>query len=293
MMYLPIKLREPTGSYIPRGPRFSSAQPVRFLLDGSNIEFHAPRHSPKYRVNRAVQPARHVRLDDLIFHPVYKKTIHLADTWEYTKLFYRCWAFNGPWFTGPLAEMCMALNLLRPRQPRQGVSYYHPRAFEQAVGDYLTNRYALRKQDGRSVWIAPARWQPLQGLPVPAVHVQVQPDEAVTLLESTDEFVIFPVADQVLAIMAFYLKRQGKGTEAEIESRISKANMVELMGRITSSLRIELSPQAQVLRDQAIQGLEDTALIEHFPPMKWTTAEDDALWASKHPDIPPLDPTQL
>jgi hypothetical protein len=157
------------------------------------------------------------------------------------------------------------------------------------VGDYLTNEYSVFKVEGRSSWIAPHNWQPITGLPVVAARLQVTPDEAVTKIKSTKEFVFFPVADQCIAVISFfYTKSQGRGTETERDKVISRSSMFALMDDIIGSLKITLSDEAKTWQAKAYNGLDDTSLIKHFPPMKWTTEKEDALWASKNPDIPPL-----
>ena len=100
MMNLPIKLRERTGTSIPKGPTFSNTRRVRFSIEGSTIEFFAPRHRPRSRYNKATQPERRFTIKDLIFESNYDKDFVSSDSWEHALIFSRAWAFNGPWFTG-------------------------------------------------------------------------------------------------------------------------------------------------------------------------------------------------
>ena len=44
------------------------------------------------------------------------------------------------------------------------------------------------------------------------------------------------------------------------------------------SLKLTLSPEAEAQQAKALEGLDDTSLVKEFLPIKWTTAEDDALW---------------
>ena len=288
-MNLPFKLHEHTGSCVPQGPAFSSAKRVNFSIDGNQIEFYAPRHRPEARVTKARNPDRSYIFKDIIFRTIFDNEVQLEDSWEHSSLFRRCWAFNGPWFTGPLAELCMSFILIRPKALNENVSYFHPRAFEQAMGDYLTNEYGIFKTDGRSNWIAPKHWQPIKSLPVVAARLQVAPDEII-MFRTTREYIFFPVADQCLVVMSFNpAQLQGRGTQSERDKVLDRLAMLDLMEGIIDSLKITLSPEVQAQRDRALQSLEDTSLIKNFPPMKWTTVEEDALWSSKHPDKPPLD----
>jgi hypothetical protein len=130
MMNLPFKLREHTGFCIPQGPAFSSAKRVQFSLSGTQIEFLAPKHRPDARVTKGRNPDRNYTLKNMFFSSNFDKKFQLADNWQSCSLFYRSWAFNGPWFTGPLAELNMSLILIRPKERNNKVSYFHPRAFE-------------------------------------------------------------------------------------------------------------------------------------------------------------------
>ena len=220
---------------------------------------------------------------DMFFKSNFDKDFQIADNWKYSSLFNRSWAFNGSWFTGPVAELRMSCNLIRPSELNSNISYFHPRAFEQAVGDFLTNEYSILKVDGRSSIIAPHNWQPILELPMVAARLQVAPDELVTLLYTTKEYVFFPVADQCLVVMVFKPARKGRGSEAEMDKVISRSTMLALIDDIINSLKITLSPEAKTWQGKALEGLDDTSLIRNFPPMKWTTEKEDALWASKNP----------
>jgi hypothetical protein len=210
----------------------------------------------------------------------------IADSWEFKHLFKHDWAFNGPWFTGNLANLSMSLNIIRPKKSVAaaritGVSFFHPRAFEQAVGDYLTNRYSIHKTDGRAEWIAPVNWQPLTALPTMAVRLLVCRDEEVTYSRH-HEFVFFAISDQQLGVITFWPSQRAMGTQAEQDAEVGRESMNDLMDNIIASLQIELSAEAAAAQSEALKGLDDTSLVKEFLPMKWTSAEEDALWESQN-----------
>jgi len=52
--------------------------------------------------------------------------------------------------------------------------------------------------------------------------------------------------------------------------------MEQLSTDIINSIKIKLSPEAQAQQAKALEGCEDKQLSENFPPLKWTTPEQDA-----------------
>jgi len=271
-MNLPFKLRENTGYCIPEGPAFSSARQVSFTINGTNIEFLAPQHKPISRYREEIKPDHQYKFRDINFQSNFNKDIHLSDSWKTHQILYRSWAFNGPWFTGPLAELDMSLILIRPTDLNEQISYFHPRAFEQAVGDYLSNRFSLIKDNGRPSLIAPVNWLPIKNLPVVGARLQVAPDESLTLLKTIKEYFFFPIADQCLVAISFYpAQLLGKMSQKDKDKHIDRSTMLSLMNDIIDSLKITLSPEAQAWQEEALKGLDDTTLIKNFPPMKWPT----------------------
>ena len=285
-MKSPINLRINKETCVPEGPAFSSAKQVKFSLNGTEIEFIAPKHKPSSRDIKEQDVESKYNFSDLTFRSTFDKDFQLEDTWKSCRLLFRSWTFNGPWFTGSIAELDMYVNLIRPKDLNNNVSFFHPRAFESAIGDYLTNEYSVPKVDGRSSWIAPNEWKPIRGLPVVATRLHVLPDELVARRNKAMYYLFFPVADQCFAQILFYpvqLHSNGQHSQAEKDQVVSREKLFELMENIISSLKITLSPEAQAWQAKALEGLEDTALIKNFPPMKWTTEKEDALWALKNP----------
>jgi len=263
----------------PVGPSFKRARHWQFGVERTQIEFRTPKHQPWLKGNKPILPHYKQSLyKDLIFRSEYNEGFHIADQWRGAELFAHRWRFKGPWFTGVVAELSLYMAILRPNEPNPDSSYFHPRAFEQTVGDYLTNKYGGRKSHGAAKFIAPLNWQPLSHLPVPAVRLQVACTE-IFAPEPPDEYLFFPIGDQYLVYMVFIPHRRGGGTQAERDALISKAPLYELIDNIVNSLNVSLSPEAQAQQQKALAGLEDTSLIETFPPIKWTTPEEDAEWA--------------
>jgi hypothetical protein len=273
MMHVKYKLREPKDLVTPKGPSFSRAKTITCDIDGTVIKFKAPKHRPMFPMD-PIKPKREYKMDDIFFRSTYSEGFSVSDNWEAYELFFRSWAFYGPWFTGALAKLNMFFGLVRPtNNENEDFSLFHPRAFENFVGDYLTHNYSMRKNElmnNRHEYIAPVNWQPLTGFPVVATRLEIRPDIEVAR-HLVEYFVFFPIADKVMARIQFSPSQIFALSQKELDKRVSRSTMLELMENIIDSIHVELSPQAQAQQQAALAGLDDASLIKEFPPLNWQT----------------------
>ena len=277
-MYVRTKLREPDGLVIPKGPSFSRAQTISCDIDGTTLHFKAPKHQPRRSSHKELTPARRFHMEEMIFRSNYNEDISVSDNWKTFDLFHRSWAFNGPWFTGSLAEMYMYFTLVKPvNYENMDFSLFHPRAFENIVADYLSNEHSkyIDKDNGKHLFIAPVDWQPLSKLPVVAVRLQVVPDETITY-STIDHFVFFPIAEQVMACIHFIPSQLRPLPQEELDKLVSRSTMYELMDNIIDSIQLTLSPEALARQKAALAGLDDTSLVKEFLPLKWDNVKQDS-----------------
>ena len=297
MMNLPYKFREQVGYCSPKGPDFKRAQTIRFAVEGTAVEFKAPRHTVKSTLVEERRIKGHYSYDRMAFlegHPDYV----VDKSWRVCLLFYRAWLFNGDWFTGPQSELTMTLGMVMQAVPepenaffgsptatppappgRPAVSFFHPRAFEQAVGDYLTHKYSKPRSHGRPKWMAPLNWKPLNSLPCVCAYLEVESSNHDNSARTRHKYIFFPVDDTHLMYLRFIPSRLFlNDTPAELDKLVDAKPMDDLMQQIINSFSLTLSPAAQAQQKKALEGLDNTALIEQFLPMKWSTAEEDAEW---------------
>jgi hypothetical protein len=276
MLNVPLQLRIPKGFNTPKGPSFVFATTLDFSVFGTRVTLRAPRHRSRYKSESAAQPWSNYN-DENVRLESFDKDLALNDSWKYVRVAYRAWTFYGPWFSGPLADLSMSIRLLTPTRPKPGVSLFHPRAFEGAVGDYLTQQYGGYKRHGRSEWITPVEWTPLTRYPCLATSVWALANEEVSN-RPRERYLFFAIVERYLLAIRFRLPRRGNDTLAELDKLIDPRPQEELMARILETLNITLSPQAQAQQAQALAGLDQPQLIATFPPMKWTDANDDTEW---------------
>lgn len=277
MMHVDIPLRRRPAFCVPKGPSFQWAKTIKTDIAGTKIEFRAPKHSPTKRLKgKPLLPDKYYIPNTMSFTSNFSPEFTVADLWEYVPLFKHCWGFYGPWFTGNLANLEMYFNIIQPKEsartPKKNTSFFHPRVFEQVVGDYLTNKYSIHQDDGQAEWMAPINWQPLTSLPTVAVRLQVHQDERITT-SGYREHIFFPISDHQMGVISFmsWQKISAGKSQKEIDAEISPENITSLKDSIVDSLKVELSPEATAAQIQALEGLDDTSLIKTFAPMQWST----------------------
>lgn len=276
MMNVPLKLREPDGSIVPEGPSFDRSREIKTEIDGTTLSFKVPKHRPK-KAYQPTFPDRSYDSGEIIFRESRNELLSVPFDWEYHDLFEHAWSFYGPWFTGVQAEMRMYVRLLKPvNYPNADISMYHPRAFEQMIGDYLTYVYAGTISDvqgGRCYSIGPVAWQPYEKLPMVAARLKVVSDPEVVTLDPRYEL-FFPVGNRLLVSMMF-IPSQLTNIQSQVErdKLVSPDTMIELMEKIIGSLKVELSPQALGQQEAAVAGLENTSLVRDYPPLDWNSED--------------------
>jgi len=215
------------------------------------------------------------------FRSIYSERFKVSDNWDEFKFFQHAWAFYGSWFTGSLAELNMYFSLVKPvRYKNNEFSLFHPRAFEKVVGDYLTNDFSTYKNDvgedkDRHVFVGPVNWQPLQSFPTVAVRLEIVPDAMALAQHNVRYLVFFPIADKVMGSINFDLSQFLKLSQEELDKRISRSTMLELMNNIINSIDVKLSPEAQAQQKAALAGLDDTSLVKTFAPLDWSEGSAD------------------
>lgn len=281
MFNLNLKLRDSDKFVVPRGPNFEFCRNFTADIDGTKIFFKTPKHSP---VDQNIKPVISDAIKKL-GQPVHYSN-HFSENdaqrgfkehWMNHLLFKHSWGYFGPWFTGPKAELRMSFSILKLINYPESTSIFHPRSFEKVIGDRLTYVYERHidvTQNNRHTFTAPSYWKPLQHLPVIATHLQAEEDELYNN-PTVIHHVFFPIADDQLASIYFSPSRLLAKTRTELNKLISEQPMLDLMENIINSIELELSPEAQAQQKAALEGLEDTSLVSHFPPLKWGPNEEE------------------
>ncbi|ACR11584.1 conserved hypothetical protein [Teredinibacter turnerae T7901] len=275
MFNVSLKLREPKGLIIPKGPSFGRARMIKSEYDGTEIIFRAPKHRPKRSNDEGYAPQRRYTKESPLsfrnYHDEEKAARGIVDHWREADFFYHSWAFNGPWFTGPLGELDLSFRLIKVINYPQDMSLFHPRALEHVIGDYLTYMYSHHLDSTRGdiqEFHAPINWQLIPHLPVNAARMEVV-SENFSPHRTIMRLVFFPIASDMMARLIFWPGRFKNLPRSELDKRVNEQPILDLMENIIASLQLNLSPRAKAQQEAALSGLEDTSLIKDYPPLKW------------------------
>lgn len=262
-MLLPsIKLRKAVGCQKLVGPKISQAKKFTFCIDGTMITIRIPRHKTRLpSENRTVN--REIQLRSNIFNNL----VSNKPGWLAYAPLIRYWDFYGPMFTGVLGDVAFNASIIRPQEIKEGVSFFHPRAFEFIIGELLNYRFADKKYLGKPDWKAPHQWHPIHDRSIVAAKYGVVRSNGFR----GDRYLCFvtPLADQLLFYIEASINVNSCTAEGGRLSTHDMSNMDQLIDDIFSSVDITLSPEAEQQRRKALDGLEDTSLVSDYPPLKW------------------------
>lgn len=273
MFYLPFELRNQTEYCTPKGPNFKSAPLKKFSVNGTYIQLRVPSH----RTKLPTEP-RHARqaynLDKL--HLDYCFTD--KPQWRGLPILFRIWEFYGPWFTGRLGAISFSLTILRPNTTNDSVSFFHPRAFENALADYLTYYHGGSRTADQTAQalLAPVNWDPLVHLPcIGATFDAVENNKKMFLSGDMHRYMCFPISHHHFVCLTFHLTRnrflpEKNEPRKDADDWINIAPMKALVDQVINSVTVTLSSEAQAQQQSALQGIDDKSLTREFPPMKWS-----------------------
>ncbi len=271
MFHVPFRLREPKGLVVPKGPNFKRARKLTRTLGGTLLSFTLPKHSAIRSNDKPVIPSKEYR-------PIYREAFSpedfergLTDHWRKAEYLYHSWAFNGPWFTGAVAELECRMSIIKVINYPDGMSLFHPRALEAVIGDYITFMQGDHLDFTRQYvqeFEAPLNWQPLTHLPVNAVRFKVV-SQGFSPFRTKKHWVLFPISDNLLVSVLFRPSRLKNLPREILDERVDEKPMLELMDSIINSIEVELSPEAQAQQEKALAGMEDVSLVKEYPLLKW------------------------
>jgi hypothetical protein len=262
MFHVPYKFRRQTEYCTPKGPNIKRAPWLLFSINGTEIKLKVPGHKSRAPIETCT-PQRHIKLQKHFF----SRHINQQAGWDSMALITRSWDFNGAWFIGKRASMDMHAVILTPTKLNSTVSFFHPRAFEGAIADFMTYYYGadISAEANTQDWFAPKNWKTLL----------THPCIAKVAGDRMDRYLFFPLSDQHILMIDFPISRSNvwlgsnQDPERDTSKWINNAPMEQLATDIINSLQISLSPEAKQQQEKALAGLADTSLVKEFAPIKW------------------------
>ncbi len=270
LKYYPVKLRLAKKIESPEYVDLTHVKEQECTLLGSRLSFKAPRHRPQ---SSTIQGSSSLRKFEILSQgPMsFIDGLMSNDNWEYIPLFNRYWAFYGSWFSGVQTELHYSFTVIIKPEHQQGVSYFHPRAFENAIADYLNTKYGFKAYGGEPSWSGPLNWKPVDYLPVFGVVFEIIPTK--NNENSGNQSFFFPVSDKHIVEVSMKHVYSAMGTIEERKAKFDSRPMEKLANDIINSIRLELSPEIQAQWDRVKAECPDMSLVKDFAPLKWPTSE--------------------
>ena len=269
MFYTTFKLRNIKSRVTPRGPDFNIAKPVSFDLSGNVVSMRLNSHSSLYG---DIEP-KYVKSTNIYDANNYKSKYAVGE-WGSNVILERQWRFNGPMFTGGVAEVYGVLTV-HHRKLQNNETVFNPRQFEKEVCYMLSKQYADDIDDYLSLWQAPVNWQVHDALPVFSVSYNIVPK----LYGKFSKEFMFPVADD--CIVSLYLtqyRKYGANIE-EQDALVDRSTMEQLCNDIIASVSLELSPDSKRQYEKAQQTYPNEKISQTMELLDWLTPEEKELAA--------------
>ena len=272
--YLPLAWRKRDVYCTPRGPNLARARRQIIVVGGSRVTVSVPRHSSmssiygQRRVCRGDALARGLSIN-------YGNGFMANKHWGFRTLLSRTWAFWGPWMTGAKAQLVLRISLVgRHGEFKYGseISFFHPRAFENALADYLNDRYGHQGWEiEKPCYVGPVNWQRQNHLPVFGARFDIlERDVDSGNADSLDErFLVFPITPSHFLEIA--LERHVYQLKNWNEPSFDITPVDALEASILQSVHLELGPDTQAEWDKAKAEFGDISLSDEFPPLRWPT----------------------
>jgi hypothetical protein len=273
----------------PRGPGLPRRPNVKIPIAGSLLRLKAPRHSPR---RRTVQQSRLLPGTDLLndrrLSRYGSEGVMANDHWGTLSGLYRSFAFWGPWLSGCKGELRLSISVVgrQPGHEFSDLSFFHPKAFELVLVQFLNDRYGHRdlERAGGSretaYWHGPMDWQRHRHLPVFSASFNIygrgsdhpgKTGEARINIGGSppDHLFVFPITDQHFVQVYF---KQHIYSKDELRRPLFDTRPIQaLQDAIFSSITLELSPEAQASYDKVKAQYRNMQLSKEFAPLRWPT----------------------
>jgi hypothetical protein len=208
--------------------------------------------------------------------------------WGYVVPLRRSWAFWGPWLSGCKAELLMAITVIgrQPEYAFNDISFFHPRAFEMVLVQYLNDRYGHEHRGGDNSHIpryhGPMDWQTHNHFPVLNASCKVyKRTEDLSELIQPEHLFFFPITDKHFVRIGFEQHLYSRDDQGKLAFDTNPIQA--LQDAIFNSISLELSPESQASYNRVKAEVGDMQLTPTFAPLKWPVSAKEKEPASSDP----------
>ncbi|MFL0809071.1 MAG: hypothetical protein K6L76_01520 [Agarilytica sp.] len=266
-MRLP-KFKELKEFAVPKGVGINSCERVLLDIDGVKVSFLAPPHRPSIKEKKALHNKKQIQVGN---GNTYTPNNSFG-RWRGGLHFGRDFAFQGPAFTGSIAELSIDLLLFNTKLKKSSETLFDPSFLEASVLDRLTEHYSEEKAYWAPCWQAPSNWKPINIDGVSSVSY-----DAIKVRGGGDFFkeYVYPIFDDTFFMLRFREIQETNGSLAAMDKLISREPLDQLANDIIKSVQVELSEEAKQQLARAKQEFPNVQLSQDVQPLKWTTEEED------------------
>lgn len=265
---------------VPKGPNFSRAQRIELMMAGNRVHLKVPQHSP-YRPS--IEQARVLPGHDILAEQQlrdFSSALMPNDHWSYAIPLARTWAFWGPWMSGCRAELAMGVAIIgrQSRHAFNDISFFHPRAFEMVIVQYLNDRYGHKRRGGANSHIpryhGPIDWKVHENFAVFNATCKVcTRSEDLSKLFNPEHLFFFPISEKYFVQVGFV--QHFYSTNEKGQLAFDSTPVQALQDAIFNSIRLELSPENQACYNKIKAEIGNMELTREFAPLKWpVTAQE-------------------
>lgn len=281
LRYFPLKLRtDDTRKGLAKGPYFSRLKPMSVKMGDNTLKLKIPRTNPLWQPffdttkrSRDVSPytvdvlTNHVRQGGYGF-------VGKGKRWLYSNFLYRKWFFLSPWFGGRQITLDMiATTIAAPQEKHfKTSSFFHPRAFEAALAEYLDAEYGHLKEGRGPQQRGPVNWtvtpinKTISGVRFDVEHIYSRDD-----MQRKHRFLAFPINHQQMIIFCF-IDYGGYSPTSEVANN---SEVLKLIEDIFASIELELGSQTLAEWEKVKATCPDMSLVKEFGLLKWPIKPED------------------
>lgn len=210
-------------------------------------------------------------------------TVGDGGRWRYSIFLMREWYFLSPWFGGvQIAVRMNATVITAPQEKKfETISFFHPRAFESALAEYLDSRFGTQKNERKPQFRGPANWQPITlNKYITGVRFDVEEVISTPEIQQKDQLFAFPITKNQFIVFTF-IDHNGRSPTSKVRNSSEIEKMVEAT---FASIELELGPQTLADCDAVKATCPDMSLTPAFGLLKWPIQIEDVGKAQPLPE---------
>lgn len=229
------RLRRPNYPVEAVFPLSGLASSVTIKAVGNSVEFIAPIHYPRTPEASRQLIAKRDAVEHGRSYDIPKEVVEpIIESWY---AFSRTWSFNAPWWGGSVAQLALAVEVVKPKRLKESTDLLSYAALKYAIEEYIEANYHHTYINNKKLveYSGPEQWSVSKSLNSPYISLSMLQRGG-----HTRQILNFiPLSREYFLCFSFELYRGGKAIgEPEVEKQIPAAPMLKLLNKIMASVQI-------------------------------------------------------